>query len=423
MAPGTVPASSPCTALAAAVAVPWSSTGLTTIWWPSIPPALLMTLAAALSDCTPACPKGCSAPVRPSTASIVYGVLEATVVLVLEVGLDEHAATIAPATTMATVPLIMSVLVTTADPPLGPTSRSRRTSAPTVSVTAALSSYDLCIPNATTSGPSPEPTGDTAHPDDPAAVCSTSTSTTGPSGWRASVALARPVAEDAAARVAIMDRFGIRHACIQPSSGYEHPEGARHLAVLNDAVAALRHEAPDRFLGALGTVDLGLGAAALATETKRALDDLGLDGLAWHHRLQGVYIDDPRMRPVLDLLAERRKVAAIHLFADSTFESPWRMENLAEEYRHVQFVAMDGFSSYDRACWMGRIAAHHPNIVFDTAAMTTTPMSSPTSSPRPTRVRGSSWARISTAHNRPTIFPPPWPSSGLRRSSTPMPRP
>jgi uncharacterized protein len=191
-------------------------------------------------------------------------------------------------------------------------------------------------------------------------------------GWRASVGeTARPIALDAAARLRMMDRFGIRHACIQPASGYERPEGARDLAVLNDAVAALRHEAPDRFRGALGTVDLCLGAPAVVAETRRALDDLGLDGLAWHHRLQGVYIDDPRMRPVLDLLAERHKVAAIHLFADSTFESPWRMENVAEEYRQVQFVALDAFSGYDRACWMGRIATHHPNIVFDTAAMTT----------------------------------------------------
>ena len=211
------------------------------------------------------------------------------------------------------------------------------------------------------------------HPDDPPAGVFDFHQHYGPvPGWRASVGeTARPVAPDAVARLRIMDRFGIRHACIQPASGYERPEGARDLAVLNDAVAALRHEAPDRFRGALGTVDLCLGAAAVVAETKRALDDLGLDGLAWHHRLQGVYIDDPRMRPVLDLLAERHKVAAIHLFADSTFESPWRMENLAEEYRQVQFVALDAFSGYDRACWMGRIAVHHPNIVFDTAAMTT----------------------------------------------------
>lgn len=303
----------------------------------------------------------------------MYGVFDDAAAVVVGVVLDEHAATIAPATTMATVPLIIPVLVTTADPPLGPSSRSRLTLAPTVSVTTALSSYDLCIPNATTSAPSAEPAGLGSHVDDPPAGVFDFHQHYGPvPGWRASAgAAAQPVADDAAGRLRIMDRFGIRHACIQPSSGYERPDGAADLAALNDAVAALRHEAPDRFVGALGTVDLGLGTTAVVRETKRALDDLGLDGLAWHHRLQGAYIDDPRMRPVLDLLAQRQKLAAIHVFADSTFESPWRLENLAEEYRQVQFVALDAFSSYDRACWMARLAAHHPNIVYDTAAMTT----------------------------------------------------
>lgn len=243
----------------------------------------------------------------------------------------------------------------------------------TVSVLAAEPSYDLCIPNATTSDGSPGAGGSRVHPDDPAPGVFDFHQHYGPvPGWRASAgSAAEPIAADAAARLRIMDRFGIAHACIQPSSGYERPEGTADLIALNDAVAALRDEAPDRFVGALGSVDLGLGVAAVVRETKRALDDLGLDGLAWHHRLQGAYIDDPRMRPVLDLLAERHKLACIHLFADSTFESPWRLENLAEEYRQVQFVAMDAFSSYDRACWMSRIAAHHPNLVFDTAAMTT----------------------------------------------------
>jgi predicted TIM-barrel fold metal-dependent hydrolase len=78
------------------------------------------------------------------------------------------------------------------------------------------------------------------------------------------------------------------------------------------------------------------------------------------------------MHEQLDMLAARGKVAFVHVFADSTFESPWRLENLAEAHRDVTFVALDAFSSYDQACWMARLATHHPNLWFDTAAMATT---------------------------------------------------
>ena len=176
---------------------------------------------------------------------------------------------------------------------------------------------------------------------------------------------------DLEVRLAAMDRFEIAHACLMPSHSYARPRGTDDLRALNDAVARLHAHAPERFPVALGTTDLWLGDDTVG-EARRALDDLGLAGLSWHHRLQGAYIDDARMHAVLDLLAARGKIAAIHVFADSTFESPWRLENLAEAHRDVTFVALDAFSSYDQACWMARLATHHPNLWFDTAAMATT---------------------------------------------------
>ncbi len=188
-------------------------------------------------------------------------------------------------------------------------------------------------------------------------------------GWEPTGARAA-IADEAAARAATMDRHGIAQACVMPSSSYDRPLGTADLRAVNDTIAALRDADPGRFPVALDTTDLWLGTDTFA-EAERALDELALDGLAWHHRLQGVYIDDARMDPILELLAARGKVAAIHVFADSTFESPWRLENLAERHRDVSFVALDAFSGYDQACWMSRIARHHPNVWFDTAAMTT----------------------------------------------------
>jgi uncharacterized protein len=186
-------------------------------------------------------------------------------------------------------------------------------------------------------------------------------------GW--DPAAPAPVAADVESRLAIMDRFGIDRACLMPSHVAERTDAAAVNRTLNDRVAAARAACPERFPVALGTVDLWLGPDAIAAESERALDELDLDGLSWHHRLSGLYIDDPRMHPVLERLAERGKVAAVHIFSESTFEAPWRLEELAEAHRDVRFVAMDAFSSYDRSCWMHRLARVHPNLWFDTASM------------------------------------------------------
>ncbi len=191
-------------------------------------------------------------------------------------------------------------------------------------------------------------------------------------GWPASAGLGRAEARaDCERRVEAMARHGIDQACLQPASGYERASGTVDLARLNDAVADLQSRDRRRFPAALGTIDLWLGAAAIERETQRLFDELGFDGVAWHHRLQGAYIDDPRMNPVLHTIAERGKVAAIHVFAESTFEAPWRLENLADAFPQITFLALDAFSSYDQACWMSRIARTHSNVVFDTAAMST----------------------------------------------------
>jgi predicted TIM-barrel fold metal-dependent hydrolase len=178
-----------------------------------------------------------------------------------------------------------------------------------------------------------------------------------------------PVAADLAGRLPMLDAHGIGQALLMPSMSYERADAVAALRALNDRVAAFRAARPDRFPIAFGTVDLWLGDAALA-ETKRALQQLRLDGLAWHHRLQGAYIDDPRMHAILRELAAARKPALIHCYSESTFEAPWRLENLAEAHRDVQFIAADIFSSYDQTVWVSRLGRKHPNLWFDTAAMT-----------------------------------------------------
>lgn len=178
---------------------------------------------------------------------------------------------------------------------------------------------------------------------------------------RASEALSP--ADDIKIRLANMDKHGIDAAILMPSSM------TRDIPRSNDHAAACRDLRPDRFPACLGTVDPLEGPAAMA-EMERCLGELGMKGMVWHHRFNGMVIDHPLMKPLLTRLQAAKLPAFVHIVAGSTLETPWRLENLADDHPDVTFVALDGFSSSDQAQWMPRIAKLHPNIIFDTGVMT-----------------------------------------------------
>ena len=91
----------------------------------------------------------------------------------------------------------------------------------------------------------------------------------------------------------------------------------------NDELAGLRRPtAPDRLLG-LGSVPLGWPGAA--DEARRALDDLGMAGIAIGSRGGGRDLDDPVNDDLWALLSERRTFVFLH---PSGVPDPHRAERL-----------------------------------------------------------------------------------------------
>lgn len=174
--------------------------------------------------------------------------------------------------------------------------------------------------------------------------------------------------EDARIRLKFMDAHGIEQALLMPANGYPTPDGIADTRRVNDAMARYRDMHPDRFPASLGTVSPLEGDGSL-DEIDRCITELGMRGIVWHHRFQGTAIDHPRMGLLLDRLARHSVPAFIHIIADSTLESPWKLEMIADRYPDMTFVALDGFSSPDHAHWMPYLARKHPNIVFDTGVM------------------------------------------------------
>jgi predicted TIM-barrel fold metal-dependent hydrolase len=174
---------------------------------------------------------------------------------------------------------------------------------------------------------------------------------------------------DHAQRVPVMDRYGIHSASVLPSLQYLRPNGVADTRRINDLAAAYRSQFQDRFPIAAGTVEPLHGVEPGVEEIRRIAEDLKLNALVWHHRFQGTFINDPSMHPFLDAAAHYRLPVYIHLFAESTMESPWGLEALAERHADVRFIALDAFSGSTQARYMMGIAQRCPNVLFETACV------------------------------------------------------
>lgn len=170
--------------------------------------------------------------------------------------------------------------------------------------------------------------------------------------------------EERSWRVAAMQAQGIRWAAIQPAHAYDKADGIAATRRVNDAIAAYRAQDPEHFPIALGTVEPSHGERSIE-EIERAKRELDLDGISWHHRLQGGFIDSPWMRPYLRKMAELSLVPFVHVNAESRLEAPWQLQKLAYEFPELRFVALDAFYSYEQTAEVLFYAERTPNIVWD----------------------------------------------------------
>ena len=170
-------------------------------------------------------------------------------------------------------------------------------------------------------------------------------------------------AREMAARLSLMDRHGIDAACIMAPPVW--PRSVSSVEV-NDQVAAYRDLNRERFPVALGTANVWGGEPELR-ELDRLARDLRLDGVVWHHRFQGAFIDHAFMNEALQECERLRLPAFIHVVLESTQEAPWRLAELANRFPNVTFVALDALSSATHYGWIEHLARDLPNVLFDTA--------------------------------------------------------
>jgi predicted TIM-barrel fold metal-dependent hydrolase len=171
---------------------------------------------------------------------------------------------------------------------------------------------------------------------------------------------------DYANRIRIMEANGVAQAAILAATGYLQADGIKDTMRSNDKVAAYRKRDPRRFPVACGIVEPLHGARSLA-ELERMKNELGLEGVVWHHRFQGLAVDHQLMRPLLKKVSQLGLVPVIHTNAESNLEAVWRLERLALEFPELTFLALDALTTNANSQLVLDIAKRTTNILFDTA--------------------------------------------------------
>jgi predicted TIM-barrel fold metal-dependent hydrolase len=168
-------------------------------------------------------------------------------------------------------------------------------------------------------------------------------------------------------RLAVMDANGIDQAVVIPTHEYLRPDGEANTRQVNDAIAGYRDRNRDRFPAAVGIAEPLHGRRAF-DELQRARDELGLIGISFHTRFQGVSTDSYLVRGLVERMADLGLVPFMHAYAGSPDEAPWMVTEVAKTLPEVPMIVLDGFSGLERSAKEISIAAATvPNLVFDTS--------------------------------------------------------
>jgi predicted TIM-barrel fold metal-dependent hydrolase len=166
-------------------------------------------------------------------------------------------------------------------------------------------------------------------------------------------------------RLRTLDERGVRQTVIIGSHAYLRPNGLADTRRVNDGVMAYLKRAPSRLAAGVGVVEPLYGAEGLA-EIDRC-KQLGMVGVSFHGRFQGVSHDSPWVHRYVERLGELDLVPFLHAPAESPEESLWKAEALAEDFPDLTMLVLDAFSGFEQSRQAVRVAIRRPNLVFDTA--------------------------------------------------------
>jgi uncharacterized protein len=169
-----------------------------------------------------------------------------------------------------------------------------------------------------------------------------------------------------ATRVGRLRAAEIDAAIVMPINRYIRPEGVKDTQRVNDDVASYRDADPVNFPLAVG-ISEPLHVDAALDEIARIDESLGMIGVSYHTRWQGVATDDPLVLRGLAEVRNRRMLAFVHAWHESMMEAPFMIAHLAETLPDLPIIVTDALSSNVQTQQLMRDARQFPNLHFDTS--------------------------------------------------------
>ncbi len=168
------------------------------------------------------------------------------------------------------------------------------------------------------------------------------------------------------ARVAIMDAGGVAQAAVIPGHAYPRARGLADTREVNDRIAAYRDARPDRFPVAVGVVEPTFEEHGLA-ELERCRTELGLVGISFHARFQGVSMDSPWVLRYVGRMGELGLVPVLHALTESSDEALWKTAAVARAFPDLRMLVLDAFAAFEGTREAFTVAERCPNLIFDTS--------------------------------------------------------
>jgi predicted TIM-barrel fold metal-dependent hydrolase len=155
-------------------------------------------------------------------------------------------------------------------------------------------------------------------------------------------------------------------AILSPPPFYKLTNGLEDTRWLNDLMAALVAEGGA--VAACGTVEPHHGDAALP-EIDRMARELGLKGVVWRHRAQGIYADHPVMYRFVARALDNGLVPMVHATL-STNETLWRYKKMADKFSGHAIIVLGALYEWDQKLEILAEPEAAPNLIYDTAQVT-----------------------------------------------------
>lgn len=160
-----------------------------------------------------------------------------------------------------------------------------------------------------------------------------------------------------------MDDEGIARAAMHAES-----EGGEDPGALNDALARVIAEHPERFVG-FGCVDPSVGYPRLLVEQARSAHGMGFVGISIQPAFSGIGIDDRRLYPAYACAEELGLIAAIHTGINYSrlhpmrHERPELLDQVACDFPDLRIIA--AHAGWPWAAEYAAVALRHPTVFLE----------------------------------------------------------